>query len=348
MARSELLMVRLFWYLELPNSSKLAAPVPCSGNIDTSVRRRRQCAASEGTRWWRSVAVSSLHSISHSNKCHYCTLLIIVVRSPPLSSGFWASPTLEGSLRAFSLEKVLHSEPTSITRSPDRQTLQRWKIKSCTKRNQRTFESRAALDRKPRAEAHYRVGDQLSSSQRKVFFLCLSGCGVCRSELSEARLSSPSPAPSVIIRGLIPIPSRQVMLWCLQVTDVAHCRAGQQVAPDVPTADGEISPLTSTTYTVDVGTLVEQLNRERTSLPIKPSAAVKFPLPSDRLLLLRRPIKCSAASPTSLAFIRDVVSPVWNSEQDLPAITSSCKWLVVDSPIVLFVHRLKHKPFVFK
>lgn len=35
MARSELLMVRLFWYLELPNSSKLAAPVPCSGNIET-------------------------------------------------------------------------------------------------------------------------------------------------------------------------------------------------------------------------------------------------------------------------------------------------------------------------
>ena len=29
MARSELLMVRRFWYLELPNSSKLAAPVPC-------------------------------------------------------------------------------------------------------------------------------------------------------------------------------------------------------------------------------------------------------------------------------------------------------------------------------
>lgn len=35
MARSELLMVLLFWYLELPNSSKLAAPVPCSGNIET-------------------------------------------------------------------------------------------------------------------------------------------------------------------------------------------------------------------------------------------------------------------------------------------------------------------------
>lgn len=32
MARSELLMVRRFWYLELPNSSKLAAPVPCGGN----------------------------------------------------------------------------------------------------------------------------------------------------------------------------------------------------------------------------------------------------------------------------------------------------------------------------
>ena len=32
MARSELLMVRRFWYFELPNSSKLAAPVPCGGN----------------------------------------------------------------------------------------------------------------------------------------------------------------------------------------------------------------------------------------------------------------------------------------------------------------------------
>lgn len=29
MARSELLIVRLFWYFEFPNSSKLAAPVPC-------------------------------------------------------------------------------------------------------------------------------------------------------------------------------------------------------------------------------------------------------------------------------------------------------------------------------
>lgn len=32
MARSELLMVRRFWYLELPNSSKLAAPVPYGDN----------------------------------------------------------------------------------------------------------------------------------------------------------------------------------------------------------------------------------------------------------------------------------------------------------------------------
>lgn len=31
MARSELLMVLLFWYFEFPNSSKLAAPVPCGG-----------------------------------------------------------------------------------------------------------------------------------------------------------------------------------------------------------------------------------------------------------------------------------------------------------------------------
>lgn len=37
MARSELLMVRLFWYFEFPNSSKLAAPVPCGGDIDTRV-----------------------------------------------------------------------------------------------------------------------------------------------------------------------------------------------------------------------------------------------------------------------------------------------------------------------
>jgi hypothetical protein len=32
MARSELLMVRRFWYLEFPNSSKLAAPVPYGEN----------------------------------------------------------------------------------------------------------------------------------------------------------------------------------------------------------------------------------------------------------------------------------------------------------------------------
>lgn len=36
MARSELLMVRRFWYLELPNSSKLAAPVPCGGNSESA------------------------------------------------------------------------------------------------------------------------------------------------------------------------------------------------------------------------------------------------------------------------------------------------------------------------
>ena len=52
------------------------------------------------------------------------TLLIMVVRSPPLSSGFWASPTLDGSFRAFSLENVLHSEPTSMTRSPEMRSFQ--------------------------------------------------------------------------------------------------------------------------------------------------------------------------------------------------------------------------------
>lgn len=47
------------------------------------------------------------------------TFPIIVVRSPPFRSGFWASPTRDGSLLAFSFVNVLHSEPTSITRSPD-------------------------------------------------------------------------------------------------------------------------------------------------------------------------------------------------------------------------------------
>lgn len=58
---------------------------------------------------------------AHNNMQLRFTLLIMVVRSPPFSSGFWASPTLDGSLRAFSLENVLHSEPTSITRSPEEQ-----------------------------------------------------------------------------------------------------------------------------------------------------------------------------------------------------------------------------------
>lgn len=40
MARSELLMVRRFWYLELPNSSKLAAPVPCGGRERALIRPR--------------------------------------------------------------------------------------------------------------------------------------------------------------------------------------------------------------------------------------------------------------------------------------------------------------------
>lgn len=68
---------------------------------------------------WKSSEM--IHTAESSVYCDVqasLTLLIMVVRSPPLSSGFWASPTLDGSLRAFSLENVLHSEPTSITRSP--------------------------------------------------------------------------------------------------------------------------------------------------------------------------------------------------------------------------------------
>lgn len=41
MARSELLMVRRFWYFEFPNSSKLAAPVPCGGGEHAHISHRR-------------------------------------------------------------------------------------------------------------------------------------------------------------------------------------------------------------------------------------------------------------------------------------------------------------------
>lgn len=41
MARSELLMVLRFWYFELPNSSKLAAPVPCGGGEQVQISHRR-------------------------------------------------------------------------------------------------------------------------------------------------------------------------------------------------------------------------------------------------------------------------------------------------------------------
>lgn len=47
MARSELLMVRRFWYLELPNSSKLAAPVPCGGNSKSASVKIWSCTSRE-------------------------------------------------------------------------------------------------------------------------------------------------------------------------------------------------------------------------------------------------------------------------------------------------------------
>ena len=40
---------------------------------------------------------------------------MIVERSDPLRRGFSGPPTREGSLLAFSLLNVLHSDPTSIT-----------------------------------------------------------------------------------------------------------------------------------------------------------------------------------------------------------------------------------------
>lgn len=56
MARSELLMVRRFWYLELPNSSKLAAPVPCSGNGECmSVKFRFKGETCQTLRKWLTV-----------------------------------------------------------------------------------------------------------------------------------------------------------------------------------------------------------------------------------------------------------------------------------------------------
>lgn len=67
--------------------------------------------------WWLTVRVILVNA-----SAKLITLLIMVVRSPPLRRGFWASPTREGSLVAFSLENVLHSDPTSITRSPERES----------------------------------------------------------------------------------------------------------------------------------------------------------------------------------------------------------------------------------
>lgn len=46
------------------------------------------------------------------------TLPIMVDKSRSLRRGFWESPTRDGSFVALSLLKVLHSDPTSITRSP--------------------------------------------------------------------------------------------------------------------------------------------------------------------------------------------------------------------------------------
>lgn len=115
MARSELLMVRRFWYFELPNSSKLAAPVPWGGNVRCFYSLKRTLWGDDINRLWPLIGADTQLSL---------TLPIMVVRSPPLSRGFWASPTRDGSLRAFSLENVLHSEPTSMTRSPE----ERWLI----------------------------------------------------------------------------------------------------------------------------------------------------------------------------------------------------------------------------
>lgn len=129
MARSELLMVRRFWYLELPNSSKLAAPVPCGGK-GGCFQLTAELHDDKAFFYYHLVQKSFVMKTTLCTLCtlyiwtwtgflFYITLPIMVVRSPPLSRGFWASPTLDGSFRAFSLEKVLHSEPTSITRSPE-------------------------------------------------------------------------------------------------------------------------------------------------------------------------------------------------------------------------------------
>lgn len=125
MARSELLMVRRFWYFEFPNSSKLAAPVPCGGRERAWYMTVSSWLCRNLNRFACQKQTSCCYSNSEQGAWRLLsqqppTLPIIVVRSPPLSSGFWASPTLDGSLRAFSLENVLHSEPTSMTRSPTR------------------------------------------------------------------------------------------------------------------------------------------------------------------------------------------------------------------------------------
>lgn len=90
MARSELLMVRRFWYLELPNSSKLAAPVPCGGGepVLISLRWHRGCAYNI----WQLLPAcagiwTDLHAKNKQTSCCYSNCC----RSnlPPCLSWWW-------------------------------------------------------------------------------------------------------------------------------------------------------------------------------------------------------------------------------------------------------------------
>lgn len=92
-ARSELLIVRRFWYFA------------------AEMRERCYCVRLGGEMLRDSLPKAS-------NEAGPVPGPIIVDRSPPLSNGFSGPPTRDGSTPDFSLLNVRHSDPTSMTRSP--------------------------------------------------------------------------------------------------------------------------------------------------------------------------------------------------------------------------------------
>lgn len=85
MARSELLMVLRFWYFEFPNSSKLAAPVPCGGGeqVQISQRRHRGCVVTTGIldTFFPAVQKSEQICVPKTNKHAVATATVVTATS---------------------------------------------------------------------------------------------------------------------------------------------------------------------------------------------------------------------------------------------------------------------------